>query len=357
MKKVLAFLMVAVLALAAFASSTPEWKISGKGYFDFKYQEELSMEDTFGIDSGWAKGLGFSVAKDGEKTGWKVTIASESLNDFGKLEGTDFYAYHKANFSDALSLKLTYGKHKVVESRVGMSAALTSKMNDLEFVVTPAMYVTDETTPTIGMDLKATANYMEKAIYAEFKAKALTEGATNMVLEAKLNSNVDKLVSMPVTLFVEGYYKTESNFATNTLKAKANIGYAFDGADRKVDFKNEVILDMEKDVDTKTTYKPELNLNYDALTFNNKFEMVMQKDVDTLLTYKPEVSYKFMEDYKVGVDAVVPVLLEKDVKAVYEIKPYVEADYELLTYKLYSEFKVNEKDAKPLFGFKVSFEM
>lgn len=352
MKKVLAFLMVAVLALAAFASSTPEWKISGKGHFDFKYQEELSMKDTF---SGGA-GLGFSVAKDGEKTGWKVTIDSSSVNNF-KLDDSTFYAYHKANFSDTLSLKLTYGKHKVVESRVGMSAALTSKMNDLEFVVTPAMYVTDETTPTIGMDLKATANYMEKAIYAEFKAKALTEGATNMVLEAKLNSNVDKLVSMPVTLFVEGYYKTESNFATNTLKAKANIGYAFDGADRKVDFKNEVILNMEKDVDTKTTYKPELNLNYDALTFNNKFEMVMQKDVDTLLTYKPEVSYKFMEDYKVVVDAVVPVLLEKDAKAVYEIKPYVEADYELLTYKLYSEFKVNEEDAKPLFGFKVSFEM
>ncbi|UYP00780.1 hypothetical protein OF820_03635 [Oceanotoga sp. DSM 15011] len=328
MKKVLAFLMVAVLAMAAFAG-TPS--LTGKGLFNFEYQDKLSMKETLQYDR---FDLNVSDKSEEDGTGYSLklrfsegTLSATNIS-FDKLIDTA-YASHKVSFTDDMSLTAYFGRYRKSNSSYfgfwrnyssfsskhdGIALVFDGKSDDFSFGVTPFLYVaTNEATPAVGADLLAKLGY--KGVTAHFNGTSLTEGATNMVVEANVKVVVGDFVELPVDVDLFGAYKTQDNFKKNTVNAGLKLGYEDFG-------------------------------------FNNEFTMVMKEKEDSVMNYEGEVSYSFLDDYSAALYVGVP-LTAKD--KVYTVEPSVSASYDKVGYRLYAEFELNKKDAKPKFGMEASF--
>jgi len=321
MKKVLlALLLVGVFSLVGFAG-TP----SMSGTADF--------ELTFGED-----GLGMS---EGLRYGrFDVSLSDEATDGTGyyirvRFPGTgyslyDAYAYHTFSLTEDMSLTGYFGRYEAYNSDYigfwnnyydgfytkhdGVALELAGTSGDISYGVTPYLYVipaTDEASSTLGIDLLA--NVALSGVSAHVNVLKLTEGATNMVIEANGLVSLNDFVDLPAVIDLFAAFKTETNFATNTVNTVVSVGF-------------------------------------DPLALVNEFTVVMEKDKDAVMTEEFDVSYAFMDAYSAGIYGSVPLAEGSE----YMFEPYFTASYDAVSYLVYLDFYLGGETPAE-FGTRVSF--
>jgi hypothetical protein len=320
MKKVLlALLLVGVFSLVGFAG-TPSMTGTADFYLTFG-------EDGLGMSEGLRYGrfdLNLSdEATDG--TGYYIKVRFPSSGIFTVY---DAYAYHTFSLTEEMSLTGYFGRYQAwngdyigfwnnyysgfYAKHDGIALKLAGTSGDISYGVTPFLYVsTKDATPSLGVDLLA--NVALSGVSAHLNVLGVTEGATDMVIEANGLVSLNDFVDLPAVIDLFAAYKTETNFATNTVNTVVSVGF-------------------------------------DPLALVNEFTVVMEKDKDAVMTEEFEVSYAFMDVYSAGIYGSVPLVEDAE----YEFKPYFTASYDAVSYEVYLDFYLGgDKPAE--FGTTVSF--
>lgn len=306
MKKVfMAFLLVSIFAFVGLAG-TPN--MTGSADFWVTYDEDgLAMTEGLRYDRFELKLSG--AGEDG--TGYSLTIRFPS-SGYSLYRA---YAYHEFSLTEEMSLTAYFGRYNKYNSNYpgfwnnysgfsqthdGVALTLDGNSGNISYSVTPFLYVvpaTVDASPTLGVDLFGGVDL--NGVSLRLNAAKLTEGATDMIIEANGLVSLNDFVDIPVAIDLFLGYRTESNFSTNTV--------------------NTV-----------------LTFDLDPVSLINEFTVVLEKDKDAVMVEEVDVSYAFMDAYAVGLYSMIP--LEADAEILLE--PYFSATYDALSYYAYLDFYI-----------------
>lgn len=305
MKKVfMAFLLVGIFAFVGLAG-TPN--MTGTADFWVTYDKDgLGMEESlrFGrfdlnLSGAGEDGTGYSLIIRFPGAGYSLYRA---------------YAYHEFSLTEEMSLTAYFGRYNKYNSNYpgfwasyagfsrthdGVALTLDGKSGDVSYSLTPYLYVFDsaEASPALGVDLFGGVDL--NGVSLRMNAAGLTEGATDMILEANVLVALNDFIDIPVTIDLFAAYKTETNFTTNT-------------------------------VNTVVTF------DFDPVSLINEFTIVLEKDKDAVMVEELDVSYGFMDAYAVGLYSLIP--LEDNPEMLFE--PYFSATFDALSYYAYLDFYI-----------------
>jgi len=327
MKKVLlALLLVGVFSLVGF-SGTPSMTGTGDFYLTFG-------EDGLGMEESLRYGR-FDLSLSDEATDGTGYYIKVRFPGTGYLVN-DAYAYHTFSLTEEMTLTGYFGRYEAYNSDYigfwnnyysgfytkhdGIALELAGTSGDISYGVTPYLYVFDkddpstttvEASPTLGVDLLA--NVALSGVSAHVNVLGVTEGATDMVIEANGLVSLNDFVDLPAVIDLFAAFKTETNFATNTVNTVVSVGF-------------------------------------DPLALVNEFTIVMEKDQDAVMTEEFDVSYAFMDAYSAGIYGSVPLVEDAE----YMFEPYFTASYDAVSYLVYLDFYLGGETPAE-FGTRVSF--